>query len=252
MQPAELAPMPGISASRAAGLPDAAAMLRVMLAELSPDGVVFSSWGLREGLLFQRLGPGTARARIRCSPAVAEFAGPRGGSSAAALRIATWIAPAMGEATPALERLRIAAAQLALAAAHVEANLRARQACEWAMDKRWIGLEPPERAWIGAAVQAAGGAKGGFLPDLTRLAAPDALESALGWGLAVRLARRFDPASSAGLAASTLARDPSRLLLRVDPVREHQVTPKVLSDLKNLAKWMNLKPELVVSPSASG
>jgi len=57
LDPAVLAPIPGISALRAGGLPDAAAMLRIMLAELEPDGVVFSSWGLREGLLFQRLSP---------------------------------------------------------------------------------------------------------------------------------------------------------------------------------------------------
>ena len=73
MDPADLAPIPGIASSRAGGLPDAAAMLRVMLAELQPDGLVFSSWGLREGLLFQRLGA-TIRQQDPLLAGVAAFA----------------------------------------------------------------------------------------------------------------------------------------------------------------------------------
>ena len=76
MSSAQLAAIPGISSSRAAGLPDAAAMLRIMLAELQPDGVVFSSWGLREGLLFQRL-PADVRRQDPLLAAVSRFAAPR-------------------------------------------------------------------------------------------------------------------------------------------------------------------------------
>ncbi|HEU4651007.1 MAG TPA: Ppx/GppA family phosphatase, partial [Croceibacterium sp.] len=80
LDPEVLAPIPGISALRAAGLPDAAAMLRIMLAELQPEGVVFSSWGLREGLLFQRLSP-AARQQDPLLAGVTQFAAPRGGSA---------------------------------------------------------------------------------------------------------------------------------------------------------------------------
>ena len=40
-----------ISSSRLASLPDAAALLDVLVRELKPSRLIFSSWGLREGLL---------------------------------------------------------------------------------------------------------------------------------------------------------------------------------------------------------
>jgi exopolyphosphatase/guanosine-5'-triphosphate,3'-diphosphate pyrophosphatase len=74
LTPEELAPIPGISALRAAGLPDAAAMLRIMLDELEPDGVVFSSWGLAKGCC-SSASPPTRGSRTRCSRAL--FSSPR-------------------------------------------------------------------------------------------------------------------------------------------------------------------------------
>ncbi len=49
-----LAAVPGISSSRAAQLPDAAALLSALIAETGPASVVVSHTGLREGLLLQR------------------------------------------------------------------------------------------------------------------------------------------------------------------------------------------------------
>ncbi|HZV09995.1 MAG TPA: Ppx/GppA family phosphatase, partial [Novosphingobium sp.] len=50
----------GISAGRLASLPDAAALLGVLVRELKPSVLVFSGWGLREGLLAGRLDARTA------------------------------------------------------------------------------------------------------------------------------------------------------------------------------------------------
>lgn len=49
-----LAAVPGISSSRAAQLPDAAALLSALIAETGPASVVVSHTGLREGLLLER------------------------------------------------------------------------------------------------------------------------------------------------------------------------------------------------------
>ena len=247
MEPAELAAIPGISSARASGLPDAAAMLRVMLAELQPAGVVFSSWGLREGLLFQRLGA-DARRQDPLLAGVGEFAEPRGGSAAMAELIAGWTDQAApGEAEDSA-MLRLAAFQLALAAAYVEPNMRARHAFEWAMDKRWVGLEPAGRARIAATLLAACG-KIAPPPELRRLATWESLREAMGWGLAFRLARRLGAGSGASLAASTLTREGDNLVLAIDSGRAHLVSDKVLSDLKNLAQWRVLEPEFrVIEP----
>ena len=245
MEPAELAAIPGVSATRASGLPDAAAMLRVMLAELQPDGVVFSSWGLREGLLFQRLAP-DERLRDPLLSAVTEFADPRGAWAEMPEQIAVWTAPIAVDNGSGSERLRLAATQLALAAVHVEPNLRARHAYEWAMDKRWVGLDPAGRARIAAALLAVCG-KIAPPAELESLANWESLREAIGWGLAIRLARRLGAGSRASLLASRLEREGDKLVLVLSPERAHLASDKVLSDLKNLATWLTLEPDFRVA-----
>jgi exopolyphosphatase/guanosine-5'-triphosphate,3'-diphosphate pyrophosphatase len=251
LAPADLTPIRGISTSRANGLPDAAAMLRVMLAELRPAGVVFSGWGLREGLLFQRLGADVRRVDPLLA-GVSEFAAPRGGPRDLAELMAAWTAPALPSDGEGGDRLRLAAAQLALAATHLEPNLRARHSYEWAMDKRWVGLDPAGRARIAAALLAASG-KIASPPELERLASPELLREATGWGLAIRLARRLAAGSGATLQASRLQRDGDTLALELGPERIHLVSDKVWNELKTLARGLGLEPETrVMAGKAEG
>jgi exopolyphosphatase/guanosine-5'-triphosphate,3'-diphosphate pyrophosphatase len=244
MQPEELAAVPGVSSSRAGGLPDAALMLRTMLSELQPDGLVFSSWGLREGLLFQRL-PGEVRQQDPLIAGVARFTAQRGGSASLAASIAAWTADAASGDGSGSERLRLAAIMLALAAARVEPNLRARQAYEWAMDKRWAGLEPDGRARIAAALLAAGG-KIAPPPELERLASWENLREAVAWGLAFRLCRRLGAGSRVSLMTSELRRENGTLVLWFDPSRAQLLSDQVRGDLKALAQWLGLEPEVRV------
>ncbi|MEO6041125.1 MAG: Ppx/GppA family phosphatase [Croceibacterium sp.] len=246
--PAKLAAIPGVSAARAAGLPDAAALLQLMLAELKPDGVVFSSWGLREGLLFQRM-PREVRRQDPLLAAVGRFAGPRGGPPAQAAMIAAWTANALPAGGPDGERLRLAATTLALAAAHVEPNMRARHAYEWAMDKRWVGLDAADRARLAAALLGAGG-KTSPPAELERLASADQLREATGWGLAIRLCRRLGAGSRVSLLTSQLRLDANELVLWIHPTRAQLASDQVLSDLKALARWLEVEPRLEVSDRA--
>jgi exopolyphosphatase/guanosine-5'-triphosphate,3'-diphosphate pyrophosphatase len=248
LDPSVLAPIPGISSLRAAGLPDAAAMLRIMLAELEPEGVVFSSWGLREGLLFQRLSP-EARRQDPLLAGVTQFAAPRGGSATAAARIAAWTAGVVRSDGNGSERLRLAATILAMASAHVEPNWRARHAYEWAMDKRWLGIDPKGRARIAAALLAACG-KIAPPPELERLAGWDDLTQAVSWGLAIRLCRRLGAGSRQSLETSSLTRDGERLVLAIAPSHAQLATDPVTGDLKALAQWLGLDPEVRVSAIA--
>ena len=244
MDPAALAQVPGVSSSRASGLPNSAAMLRVMLQELQPDGLVFSSWGLREGLLFQRLDP-EARQQDPLLAGVARFAGPRGGPPRLAAMMAAWTANALSGDGNGGELLRLAATMLALAAAHVEPNVRARHAYEWAMDKRWIGLDPAGRARIAATLLAACG-KVAPPPELERLTSWDELREAIGWGLAIRLCHRLGAGSEVSLMTSELMREGEELVLRLDPGRAPLASDAVLGELKTLAQWLGLEPRLRV------
>jgi exopolyphosphatase/guanosine-5'-triphosphate,3'-diphosphate pyrophosphatase len=156
--------------------------------------------------------------------------------------MAAWTAPAAPSDDDGGDRLRLAATQLALAATHVEPNLRSRHAYEWAMDKRWVGLDPAGRALIAAALLAASG-KVAPPPELERLATWEQLRGAIGWGLAIRLARRLAAGSGASLRASSLEREGDKLVLALQPERAHLASDKILNELKNLAQWLALEPE---------
>ena len=244
LDPAALRKLPGVPASRAAGLPDAAAVLLVMLAELQPDGVVFSSWGLREGLLFQQLSP-LAQQQDPLLAAIGHFTGPRGGSPTLAAMIAAWTADVAHGNGAGSERLRMAATMLALGAARLEPNLRLRHAYDWAMDKRWVALDPAGRARIAAALMGACG-KPGLTAPLLRLASEADLREATSWGLAVRLCRRLGAGTPASLMGSALKLEGAKLVLCVEPDRAQLVSDGVTADLKALAQWLGLEPELRV------
>jgi exopolyphosphatase/guanosine-5'-triphosphate,3'-diphosphate pyrophosphatase len=235
----------GISASRQASLPDAAALLAVLVRELKPARLVFSGWGLREGLLADRF---TAETR-REDPLLAGVSAfvDAGGEPLSALgeTVADWTArcgllPA--EAAPRREPLRRAAIMLALASMRVEPNLRAEQASDWALRKRWIGLDAEGRAMLAMAVRANNG-RTAVPPELLRLASPACLRMAMVWGLATRLARRFTAAGLPALAGSTLLVEDGRLVLAAQPALVALFTETTDKDMRLLAESTGLEPE---------
>ncbi|TIX49610.1 Ppx/GppA family phosphatase [Alteraurantiacibacter aquimixticola] len=245
MNPDQLTSIDGISSSRAAGLPDAAAMLRVILSTLKPEGLVVSGWGLREGLLFDRLEQ-AARDQDPLLAAVTHFTAPRGASLPHATMIAGWTAKVVTPNGGGTERLRLAAIMLAQAQRRLEPNMRLKHSFDWAMDKRWLGLEHRERALIGAALRGACN-RPEPTPELLQLASEDALREAAGWGLAFRLCRRIGAGSRTSMLTSHLSREDGQLTLWLDKSRAELASEHVVSDLKALADWLGCAPDLRIS-----
>lgn len=248
MAPAELVGIDGIPSSRAAGLPDAAALLQVMLTSLQPDALVISAWGLREGLLFDQLEP-AAREADPLIAAVAHFTAPRGGSLRDATMTAGWTSSAAASLGPGSERLRLAAMLLAKAQTRLEPNMRLKHSFDWAMDKRWIGIDHRGRALMGAALRGAC-ARPEPTPELLRLASEADLREAAGWGLAFRLCRRIGAGTRASMLTSRLERSNGKLVLWLDRERAELASDHVSSDLKALAEWLGCTPELKISTRA--
>jgi exopolyphosphatase/guanosine-5'-triphosphate,3'-diphosphate pyrophosphatase len=244
-RPEQLAKHRGISTMRAEKLPDAAALLRVLLTELKPEALVFSSWGLREGLYFQSLSA-SERAQDPLLAGVAEFAGRRGIGDADARLIADWTAAAARTDTPRMADLRLAAAHLAVALHRVEPNLRAAQALEWALDKRWIGIDFAGRAMLAAALR-------GSLnqvephPRFANLASEGELREATAWGLSFRLAQRLAAGARAPLLAGKLAITASEIELRLAARHAALASNPVEKDLAALASWLGGTARLVTA-----
>jgi exopolyphosphatase/guanosine-5'-triphosphate,3'-diphosphate pyrophosphatase len=251
--PETLAQCPGISQMRAEYLPDAAALLRPLLDALEPDELVFSSWGIREGLLFDRLDP-VQRAKDPLIAGVSEFATMLGAAITDALLVAGWSVElaanggAKGHADANDERLRLAAAQLSDALQRVEPNLRLSHASAWSLDKRWIDCKPSERAKICAALYASLG-RTDYPERLLALADKQALRDAVTWGLGFRLARRLGGGSRPALSASRLQCKKQKLVLRIDPSRAQLAHYPITRDLENLASWLGVEAKLKIAPT---
>jgi exopolyphosphatase/guanosine-5'-triphosphate,3'-diphosphate pyrophosphatase len=200
-----------ISTMRAEKLPDAAVLLQALLARLSPSHVVFSSWGLREGLLYDRL-PEHTRMQDPLLAGVAVFASQRAGEATLATRMAAWTLDAAPARDHGSERLRLAATMLALASMQIEPNIRLPQAINWALHKRWIGIDGKGRAMLAAAISANGNQLS-LPPEVRALASEEALEEAVRWGLALRLGRRLGGQSARSLEVSRLRVEEGTLVL---------------------------------------
>lgn len=240
--------VPGLSLSRQASLPHTAALLGALVREIEPGSLVFSSWGLREGVLHGALAPGI-RASDPLEDGVGAFVETMGVSPEDARRVTTWTAQAAQTRDPAEERLRRCFAMLALAAQAIEPNLRPDTMTNWTLRKRWIGLDASGRAalWSAALANA-----GGPPPDRTGIASAqaDLVERARSWGLAVRLCRRFSHALPAALAASSLGRRGDRLVLAVSRPFDALLTEGTEKDLRMLADSLSLHPAVEIHDPA--
>ncbi|MEJ2459036.1 MAG: Ppx/GppA family phosphatase, partial [Novosphingobium sp.] len=231
-------PDPRISNARLATLPDAAALLAQVITCLCPSHLVFSSWGLREGLLHMQL-PELIR---RESPMLASVAGFAMGARISfedSVRVARWTAPVCRD-EPQDGEVRLAATLLALATMRTEPNLRTEEALTWALRKRWIGLDMRGRAMMAMTVFANTGLTdipAGFM----RLADRTDLDRAIGWGLAVRLCRRLTACADSGLSATSLTIRNDKLVLRLDALAEPLYSSGSSKDLRALAEWLKLE-----------
>lgn len=244
-KPAQLARMRGISTMRAEKLPDAAALLTALLERLNPGTLIFSSWGLREGLHFQRLDP-AERARDPLLAGVAAFAGEQSAHLAEAELLAEWTAAVSRGSHRNFENLRLAAAQLAIALHRVEPNLRAAHALEWALDKRWVGIDFTGRAMLAAALRGSLGIAEQH-ERLLPLASEGELREATAWGLAFRVAQRLGAGSRSALSAARLTVEGGQFRLAIEPHHAALATASVAKELRTLAAWLGQEPYLALS-----
>jgi len=229
---------PRIAPARLETLPDAAALLGALVENIAPSRVVFSSWGLREGLLYSQLDKRT-RTQDPMLAGVAAFAADARVSFLAAEKVSEWIGGIDPEGEAANGNLRLASTMLSLASLRSEPNLRADQAIDWALRKRWIGLDARGRAMLAMTVFANTGHT--EIPEeLASLASEADLKRAISWGLALRLCRKLTGGAEEALEQTALKRQEGRLVLEVQQPAQALTSNSVAKNLRILAEWLGL------------
>ena len=228
-----LKPLDGVASSRLASIPDTAALIGVLLRRLSPSRIVFSSWGLREGLLFGSLGA-DEQAQDPLVAGVSDFVKQLGISAAEGDAAVQWMQNVVPMARTPLGR---AAVLLCLASGRVEPNLRRETPRAWGLRKRWIGVETSGRAILAAALQSTV-SRNGSVDDLAMLTPETDLSDAQSLGLVTRLCRRLTAGCVPLIERTSLHILAGKLTLESsDPAL---INDSAMRDMKELCQHMGL------------
>jgi exopolyphosphatase / guanosine-5'-triphosphate,3'-diphosphate pyrophosphatase len=212
---AELKSVPDLSSARVPTLGDATALLLSVLKHLGSSGSVTSAYGLREGLLFQRLSS-TERTEDPLIVAARDEGRRSGRFPEHGDLLDGWIAPLFEGEPHELARLRHAACLLADVGWRANPEFRAERGMEIGLHGNWVGIDAFGRALVAQALYTSLGGELASPDPLGRLAGPEALGHAKRWGLAMRLGQRLSGGVAAPLDRSHVATDAETLTLSLE------------------------------------
>lgn len=212
----KLRAIPSVSNARAPTLGDAGALLGVLLRHLGSVTTIVSAFGLREGLLYEALGP--EERRLDPLIVAARDEGRRLGRFAEhGDLLDAWIAPLFTGDAPPLARLRHAACLLADVGWRANPEFRAERGVEIALHGNWVAIDAHGRALIAQALFTGLGG-GTETPDpIGALAEPAELKRAMAWGMAMRLGQRLSGGLAGPLQRSSLFDSGGTLGLSLQP-----------------------------------
>ena len=211
-----LAQIPGVSRRRIESVPYGAVLLRAVGRAFGARNVVWSSYGLREGYLFDRL-PTDEQRRDPLTAISGELARHDGRFAGFSDAVAHWTDGLFAEESAEQARLRVAAAHLADISWREHPDHRARQAVWRLLYFPFAGLDHAGRAFLAYAVHAryGGPVKSPEVETVLALLSSKARGRARVLGLAIRLAYAVAAGVPALLESTALVRRGERLLLKL-------------------------------------
>ncbi|NWK95066.1 exopolyphosphatase [Sphingobium lactosutens] len=236
--------IPAMTGSRVPTMPDATALLSVVVRQLKSSRLIVSAYGLREGLLYEGL-PQDIRAHDPLLVAAEAEGEAQARFRGHGDRIDRWIAPLFPDDDAAARRIRRAACLLADVSWRANPDFRAERGVEIALHSNWVGITAAERAMLAQALHTHFG--GGLTAPLglDRIAKPDDLRRAALWGLAIRLAQRLSGGVEGPLAVSHLERIGDRIDLHLRGEDTDLYGEAVERRLRNLAQAMGVKYQML-------
>jgi exopolyphosphatase/guanosine-5'-triphosphate,3'-diphosphate pyrophosphatase len=209
-----LARLGSVSRRRAEVLPYAALLLGGILDVGQPRDVVFSSFGLREGLLYDRL-PESERQQDPLLTAARDFAQRDGRFPDLGEHLERWVAPLLEGEKRLSARLVAATCHLADIAWREHPDYRAVQAYSRLLYHPFVGLDHIDRAFLAFAVfvRYGGNPDDSGTATARTLLSEKLLQQARVLGLALRLAFSLSGGTGAMLARTRLSLANRELLL---------------------------------------
>jgi exopolyphosphatase/guanosine-5'-triphosphate,3'-diphosphate pyrophosphatase len=205
--------IPGISSQRAPMLNDAAALLAALLRHLQSERTIVSSFGLREGLLYEALDEATRR-QDPLIVATRDEGQRLGRFPEHGDLLDGWISPLFDDA-PEMARLRHAACLLADVGWAANPEFRAERGVEIALHGNWVAVDARGRAIVAQALWTSLGGGSGTPAPLNDLAPAADLKRAVLWGLAMRLGQRLSGGVAGPLERTKLSEDGDSLTIEL-------------------------------------
>lgn len=243
---ADLKTLPSLSVSRVPALPAATAVLGDLVETIRPSGLLVSSFGIREGLLYDALSP-AVRKLDPLIEAARQIGAELGRFPEHGDVLDRWIASIFDDDPPDMARLRHASSLLSDIAWQTNPDFRAERGVDIALHGNWVGIDGPGRVIMAQALFSNfGGGRNFGTMEVARLATAEQLTRASQWGLAMRLAQRLSGGLVTSLERSRLVRrgDTLRLELRRDDEALYGET--VERRHKTLAAALGLAPVAVM------
>jgi exopolyphosphatase / guanosine-5'-triphosphate,3'-diphosphate pyrophosphatase len=188
--------------SRIPVLSDATALLGTLSKTLQSSAMVVSTFGLREGLLYQTL------TTEQCADdplivATRQSAARQARFDEHGDLLNRWIAPLFASETLRDVRLRHAACLLSDVGWAANPEFRAERGVEFALHGNWIGVDARGRCLMAQALHISFGSNGSP-PAVIALLSAEEIAMATRWGLAMRLGQRYSGGVAGPLIGSHL------------------------------------------------
>lgn len=246
--------LPNVPSRRIKTLRAAALVMDRVLKRIKPEKVVFSALGLREGWLYHQL-PDPARDLDPLIEGAWAFATPRSRIPAFGDALVRWTDPLFPNESEKQRRLRIAAAALSDMAWSDHASVQAKLSFERIVQFPFVGLDHPERVYIGAAVHARydGRLDDPVLQPALSLLSNKETQRAQILGRAMLLGHRFSGSVPEILDTARISVESDRICLSVSNTESVPDSETVRSRLRGLAKAVGVRrSEIVKVDSLNG
>ena len=234
------------SRERLAVIPLSARVLARLIEAAQPLSVAVSAFGLREGVLWERL-PDAMRHEDPLLSAAEEMERRLARFPGFGAELAAWLAPLFPEAAPERRRLIEAACRLNDVAWTAHPDYRDQAVFETVYRASLSGVGHAERAWLGAALRhryKSGKPKREDAPALSLLSA-EAREAARTVGRAIRLGAMLSGSARGVLPETRLSAAEGRLELALPESAAALAGEAVEKRLAALAESLGLAPRLV-------